>query len=102
MSDRVLCTIIAKNYVALYLRTYYRRLPAANRAAAPFEELEELARADSPMIEEAELTEAAELEAIRNSRAWRWVFRYGRFKHRFLQPVYDLFRRIVRRRVKSN
>lgn len=87
-----------------YVRTYYRRLPAAQRAGAPFEsrELEELARAGSPMIEEAELTEAAELEAIQNSRAWRWVFRYGRFKHRFLQPVYDLFRRPASRRVKSN
>ncbi|HEX3280712.1 MAG TPA: hypothetical protein VHR36_05730 [Pyrinomonadaceae bacterium] len=87
--------------VPRYVRTYYRRLPAAKRASAPFEELEELARADSPMTEEAELTQAAELEAIHNSRAWRWVFRYGRFKHRFLQPVYDLFRRPVRKRAKS-
>jgi hypothetical protein len=76
-----------------YVRTYYRQLPAAKRAAAPFEsrELEELARGDSALLEEAELTSVAELEAIRNSRAWRWVFRYGRFKERFLQPIYSLF-----------
>jgi hypothetical protein len=60
-----------------------------------------LACADSPAIEAAALTDAAELETIRNSRAWRWVFRYGRSKHRFLQPIYDLFRRPVRKRAKS-
>jgi len=87
-----------------YLRTYYRSLPAAKRAAAPFEsrELGELARADSQLTEEAQLTEAAQLETIRNSRAWRWVFRYGRFKHRFLQPIYDLLPHQVRKRIKSN
>jgi hypothetical protein len=86
-----------------YLRTYYRSLPAAKRAAAPFEsqELGELARADSPLTEAAQLTAAAQLETIRNSRAWRWVFRYGRFKNRFLQ-IYDLLRRPLNKRVKSN
>lgn len=87
--------------VPKFVRTYYRKLPAAKRAAAPFEELEELARADSPAIEAAELSDAAELEAIHNSRAWRWVFRYGRFKLRFLQPIYDLFRRPAGKRAKS-
>jgi hypothetical protein len=87
-----------------YLRTYYRRLRAAKRAAAPFEcrELEELARAGSPMIEDAELTEAAELEAIRNSRAWRWVFRYGRFKDRLLQLIHNLLPRPVKKKMGKN
>jgi len=78
-----------------YLRTYYRSLPAAKRAAAPFSsaELEELARAASRLIAAAQLTDAAQLEAIQSSRAWRWVSRYGRFKDRFFQPILDLFQR---------
>jgi hypothetical protein len=41
----------------------------------------------------AQLTDAAQLEAIHNSRAWRWLSRYGRFKDRFLQSIFDLFQR---------
>jgi hypothetical protein len=87
-----------------YLRTYYRNLPAAKRAAAPFSsrELEELSRVDSRLVAAAQLTDAAQLEAIQNSRAWRWVSRYGRFKHRFIEPIFDLFRRSTRKRTKSN
>jgi hypothetical protein len=87
-----------------YLRAYYRSLPAAKRAAAPFSsrELEELARADSQLMAEAGLTDAARLEAIYHSRAWRWVSRYGRFKLRFLEPICDLLRRPKRKRAKSN
>jgi len=87
-----------------YLRTHYRSLPAEKRAAAPFSsrELELLAHGDLRLMAEAKLTDAARLEAIDDSRAWRWVFRYGRFKHRFIQPIFDLFRRPVRKRVKSN
>jgi hypothetical protein len=78
-----------------YLRAYYRSLPAVKRAADPFSsrELEELTRVDSRLTAVAELTDAAQLEAIQNSRAWRWVSRYGRFKYRFLQPIFDLFQR---------
>jgi hypothetical protein len=82
-------------HVPNYLRTYYRNLPAAKRAAAPFAspELEELTRVDSRLTAAAQLTDAAQLEAIQNSRAWRWVSRYGRFKHRLLQSISDLFKR---------
>jgi|ERR1043166_419942 hypothetical protein len=78
-----------------YLRTYYRSLPAAKRAAAPFSspELEELTRVDSRLVAAAELTDAAQLEAIQNSRAWRWVSRYGRFKHSFLASISRVFKR---------
>jgi glycosyltransferase involved in cell wall biosynthesis len=41
----------------------------------------------------AQLTAEEELNKILNSRAWRWASRYGRFKYRFLIPVYDLLRR---------
>jgi hypothetical protein len=49
-----------------YLRTYYRSLPAAKRAAAPFSsgELEELARADSRLTAAAQLTDAAQLARL--------------------------------------
>lgn len=82
-----------------FLRIHYRSLPSAKRATAPFEsrELGELARTGWRLIQEAPLTEAAQLEAIRDSRAWRWVFRYGRFKQRFIQPINDLLRRPARR-----
>jgi hypothetical protein len=78
-----------------YLRTYYRSLTAAKRVAAPFSsrELEKLARGDSRLIAAAQLTDASQLEAIQNSRAWRWVYRYGHFKKRFLQPIFDLLQR---------
>ncbi|HEY6121108.1 MAG TPA: glycosyltransferase, partial [Pyrinomonadaceae bacterium] len=34
-----------------------------------------------------------QLNNILNSRAWRWVCRYGRFKSRYLTPAYALVRR---------
>ena len=43
-----------------------------------------------------------ELNKIRSSRAWRWASRYGRFKYRFLIPVYDLLRRPLRKKAKLN
>ena len=45
------------------------------------DELEELSAKES------------QLNSILNSRAWRWVCRYGRFKNRFLTPAYMLLRR---------
>ncbi len=33
-----------------------------------------------------------QLNNILNSRAWRWVSRYGRFKRRYLAPAYSLLR----------
>jgi hypothetical protein len=46
----------------------------------------------------AHLTAEEELKKVLNSRAWRWASRYGRFKHRFLMPVYDLLRRPFRKK----
>lgn len=50
----------------------------------------------------AHSTAEEELNKILNSRAWRWAARYGRFKYRFLMPVYDLLRRPLRKKAKSN
>lgn len=52
-----------------------------------------------PVESKAEHTETAEeeLNKILNSRAWRWASRYGRFKYRFLIPVYDVLRRPSRK-----
>jgi glycosyltransferase involved in cell wall biosynthesis len=50
----------------------------------------------------AHLTAEEELNKILDSKAWRWASRYGRFKHRFLIPVYDLLRRPLRKKAKSN
>src|SRR6266404_194391 len=36
-----------------------------------------------------------QLNNILNSRAWRWVSRYGRFKRRYLAPAYSLLRHPV-------
>ena len=47
-------------------------------------------------------TAEEELNKILNSRAWRWASRYGRFKYRFLIPVYELLRRPLRKKEKSN
>jgi hypothetical protein len=46
----------------------------------------------------AHLTAEEELKKVLDSRAWRWASRYGRFKHRFLMPVYDLLRRPLRKK----
>jgi len=42
------------------------------------------------------LTPTEQLNAILNSRAWRWISRYGRFKNRYLTPLYKLFSRFFR------
>jgi GT2 family glycosyltransferase/SAM-dependent methyltransferase len=38
------------------------------------------------------MSKATQLNNILNSRAWRWVNRYGRVKERYLMPVYRLIR----------
>ena len=35
--------------------------------------------------------EAAELQRIKSTRAWRWASRYGRFKHDYLLPLWRAF-----------
>ncbi len=50
----------------------------------------------------AHSTAEEELNKILNSRAWRWASRYGRFKYRFLLPLYDLLRRPLTKKAKSN
>jgi lipopolysaccharide biosynthesis glycosyltransferase len=83
------------------LRSYYRNLPGKWRGFGdPFRsaELKRLAnmyrgsrKPGSRGPDPATTTE--QLDAILNSRAWRWVSRYGRFKDRYLTPVLEIFRR---------
>lgn len=89
-----------------HLRSYYRNLHKSQRHKDPFdsEELKELAQRESQFAElsaHGAHTPAAQLDAILNSRAWRWVARYGRFKNRYLTPAAALFgRRFGTRRTK--
>jgi hypothetical protein len=74
------------------LRSYYRSLYGKWRSAEdPFESEELKRQADTEMKVG---THTEQLNAILNSRAWRWVCRYGRFKSRYLEPVYGLFGRL--------
>jgi len=87
------------------LRPYYRSLPRKWRSLGdPFNSrmLKSQARLD-PRFKEgnpgakqgvAELTSSEQLSAILNSRAWRWVCRYGRFKNRYVAPVFEILRRL--------
>lgn len=101
------------------LRAYYRNNSECRNGGDPFESLELKSRAGiNPKSEEpphlspgtraaeaetqtepvelsaAELTAREQLNAILNTRAWRWASRYGRFKHRFLLPAYRFFWRL--------
>lgn len=81
------------------LRLHYRSLPAEwRRFGNPFQS-KELKRRINVEVRSENSTE--QLNAILNSRAWRWVCRYGRFKNRFLAPARRLFahRFGIRRRV---
>lgn len=91
--------------IPIELRAQYRRRPSKWRLYGnPFNSKRLIARAKRPKLRAGESTPNAHLTAeeqlnnILNSRAWRWVSRYGRFKHRFLMPVYDFLRRPLRRR----
>ena len=71
------------------LRLHYRSLTAEwRRFGNPFES-EELKRRIN--VEVNSNTSIEQLKANLNSRAWRWVCRYGRFKTRFLAPARHLF-----------
>jgi hypothetical protein len=81
------------------LRLHYRSLAAERRRFGnPFES-EELKRRIN--VEVRRTTSNEQLNAILNSRAWRWVCRYGRFKNRLLAPARHLFANLfgTRRRV---
>ena len=58
------------------------------------EELEVADRDNEKSREELDRLSVKEnqLHSILNSRAWRWVCRYGRLKNRYLTPAYALFR----------
>lgn len=91
------------------LRLYYRSLPGEWRSPGdPFDsiDLKHQAgidtqpgkaglRAAKPPV--AAPTPTEQLNAILNSRAWRWVSRYGRFKNRYLVPAYAFFGRLFRK-----
>jgi len=86
------------------VRLYYRTLPGKGRGLGdPFEsdQLKRQAgvattrgRSGTPNPPIQALTHTEQLNAILNSRAWRWVCRYGRFKDRYLVPAVDLFGRL--------
>jgi glycosyltransferase involved in cell wall biosynthesis len=100
------------------LRIFYRNSPGDwARYGDPFEswELKRRAVSDfngslSPVLEreleagESEpdtlaaklLEKEFQLNAILNSRAWRWICRCARFKNRYFLPVYGLFGRLLR------
>lgn len=88
------------------VRLYYRSLSGGWRSLGdPFgsEKLKRLAAVGTKSVEfvtaanpsvVSSLTPADQLNAILNSRAWRWVCRYGRFKNRYLSPAYELLIRL--------
>lgn len=80
------------------LRFLYRRIPAKWRQNGnPFESRLLKRRINDKVPRSSR----AQLNAILNSRAWRWVSRYGRFKNRFLKAARRSFTRLFggRRRV---
>lgn len=85
------------------LRIYYRSMPEKWRSFGdPFDShaLKHHASNDLAFREGITRTNgvapspAAQLDAILNSRAWRWVCRYGRFKNRYLMPVFETLSRL--------
>jgi hypothetical protein len=86
------------------LRLYYRSLPGKWRSLGdPFasNKLKRQVGIDTKLGKLGVLTPTEQLNAILNSRAWRLVCRYGRFKNRYLVPAYGLFGRLfgIRRAV---
>ncbi|MDX6709955.1 MAG: hypothetical protein QOH96_971 [Blastocatellia bacterium] len=88
------------------VRHYYRSLPEKWRSFGdPFEskELKRHAGIDPKSRNFGQRvgnnhivapTPSEQLNAILNSRAWRWVCRYGRFKNTYLAPAYRLLGRL--------
>ena len=74
------------------LRFLYRRIPEKwRRNGNPFESPELKRRINDKV---RPMSSRAQLNAILNSQAWRWVSRYGRFKNRFLTPARLRFPRL--------
>src|SRR5258706_19061 len=76
------------------LRLYYRSLPGKWRSLGdPFSsnKLKRQVSVDGELRESGVLTPTEQLNAILNSRAWRWVCRYGRFKDHYLLPTLEFF-----------
>jgi lipopolysaccharide biosynthesis glycosyltransferase len=79
------------------VRVYYRSLPGKGRGLGdPFESdrLKRQAAGAATSAPVTALTDTEQLNAILNSRAWRWVCRYGRFNERYLMPAADLSGRL--------
>ena len=70
------------------IQSLHETLEMADRASEEtrWELDEQYAKVDRLTIKEAQLN------SILNSRAWRWVSRYGRLKMRYLSPVYRRLR----------
>jgi hypothetical protein len=86
--------------IPYHVRRYYRNLAAGGRGLGdPFESarLKRMAGVGASASASADAeapTPEEQLNAILNSRAWRWVCRYGRFKSRYLSPVRELVARV--------
>jgi hypothetical protein len=81
------------------VRRHYRSVPEEwGNLGDPFasEKLKRQAGFNSKSGEASVLTPAEQLNAILNSRAWRWVCHYGRFKNRYLTPAYEFFGSLFR------
>jgi hypothetical protein len=75
-----------------HVRRFYRSLSESWGDGDPFdsEKLKGQATIETKIGNDTE-----QLNAILNSRAWRWVSRYGRFKNRYLTPAYQFFVRLL-------
>jgi hypothetical protein len=81
------------------LRLYYRNLPGAWQGPGDPFASNKLKR-HIGIVSQPGKPDVTQLNAILNSRAWRWVCRYGRFKNRYLAPAFGLIgRRFGTRRV---
>jgi hypothetical protein len=70
------------------VREFYRNnSPTWARWGDPFASSELKSGFPITMEPVAEPTAQDQLDAILSTRAWRWVSRYGRFKHRYLLPA---------------
>ncbi len=105
--------------IPYHLRAYYRQMAANGRHRDPFEskKLKRLAGIPSQpgrwrLASRGHVnaangptsfyqTSEQRLDAILNSRAWRWITYYGRFKNRFVAPPYDFLKSLVKGRTRA-
>lgn len=92
--------------IADNVRRFYLKLPSGGRGLGDPFESERLKRmagvgaepgtfeSSATATQETAPTPEEQLNAILNSRAWRWVCRYGRLKNRYLSPAREFVTRL--------